>query len=278
MDIENTVLISGCPRSGTSWVHFLVASHPHTSTVRQTHLYDKYIGPIKSWLDREEQFKGADGLSAIFTEKEFKKEILAPFVKSTFDRITSQVSDSSVVVEKTPSNILHHSLIHELQPKAKMLVVIRDPRAVFSSFKHGSTQDWGSWMKKNLSDFCVSWNKYQTAYLAAKSYWPEEQLKVVIYEDIKASGEQTRREIYEWIGLEMLEGIAEKALADNQNEKLRKAKEGSLQYEERSNFYRSGKVYSWVKELTFVEIKEIEEKCSDLMMLFGYKPHSIKRK
>ena len=103
-------------------------------------------------------------------------------------------------------------------------------------------------------------------------------MKVVRYEDLKTSGEQTLQEIYEWIGLEKLEGLAEKALSDNQIEKLRKAKEGSLQYEERSNFYRSGKVYSWVKELTFVEIKEIEEKCSDLMMLFGYKPHTVKRK
>ena len=61
MSKEATILIAGSPRSGTSWLHFLLASHPDIVTCRETHVYDKYVGPLKSWYDKEIEFESNDG-------------------------------------------------------------------------------------------------------------------------------------------------------------------------------------------------------------------------
>jgi hypothetical protein len=202
---------------------------------------------------------------------------LAPIVHTSFSKIASLADNQHTIIEKTPGNLLYHRLIREIQPDARLLVVIRDPRAVYSSFKAGSSQNWGGWMKKSVSEFCSSWNKYAAAYIAARSYWPEDRLKLVKYEDMKNSGEHELSNIYSWADLTEVEGLVGKALRENKIEKLKQTKKGSLQHESRIDFYRSGKAYGWVEELSFAEIKEIEEHCADLMFLLGYKVHRRKR-
>lgn len=267
------ILISGCPRSGTSWLHFLVASHPGTVSARETHVYDKYVGPMKAWFDQEFTLKAHDGMSALFSESDFTAQILTPIVDATFARIASRQGGSGRVVEKTPGNILHHRLVHDIQPTSRLLYVSRDPRAVFASFKAAAAQDWGGWTRKSIADFCTSWNKYAVAYLAARSYWPAERLMMVRYEDMVQAGPRQLSEIYDWAGLEQTEGQAEAALEQNDIKKLRQAKKGALQYDARKDFYRQGKAHGWVAELNMEEIREVESHCANLMLILNYKRH-----
>ena len=274
MKNTKTILVSGCPRSGTSWVHFLLATHIDTLTCRETHVYDKYIKPLKNWFDHEHSLKGADGLSSIFNEEEFIKEILAPIVYTTFSRIGAVENHNQVVLEKTPSNILHHWLISRIQPKASVLFVVRDPRAVYASFKAAGGENWGSWAKKTPEQFCESWNKYITAYLAAKSYLPEEHLMRVRYEDMATDGNKWLTKICNWARLPLSDGFIERALEENKIENLQNASRETIQYDRRRNFYRHGKAYGWVDELKLEEIRRIESNCMDLMMIMGYPKHT----
>ncbi|TYB82672.1 sulfotransferase [Oceaniovalibus sp. ACAM 378] len=269
-----TILISGCPRSGTSWIHFLLGSHPNTVTCRETHVYAKYVGPLKDWFDRENQLKGADGLSALFSEDEFIHDILSPIVNTTFTRIGSGKKNNQVILEKTPGNILYHRLIHQIQPDAKILFIVRDPRAVYASFKAASKQDWGGWTQKSVGQFCVSWNKYADAYLAAKSYRSTDSLMCVRYEDMKTDGSKWLAMIYSWAGLKQAGDLVQQVLEKNKIENLRNADKGSIQYDERADFYRVGKAYGWVDELGLDEIREVESNCMDLMTHMGYSAHT----
>lgn len=274
MGLRRNILISGCPRSGTSWVHFLISNHPDAITCRETHLYDKYIGPLKDWFDKEKLYKGNDGLSALYSESEFIENILTPLVEQVFNKISENSEVNKVVVEKTPASILHHQLIHKIQNDVLMIFVVRDPRAVYASFKAGSTEPWGSWMKKGLIDFCLSWNKYVIAYIAAKNYWKENRLTLVKYEDLKLHSNIELSKLFDSLALDYTPEMIQEIVNENVIEKLRDAPEESIRHDKRKGFYRNGKAFGWVEELSLAEIKEIEFYCKDIMSLFGYKIHN----
>jgi hypothetical protein len=42
---HNLVFLIGCPRSGTTWLQRLLASHPQVRTVQETFLFPRYISP-----------------------------------------------------------------------------------------------------------------------------------------------------------------------------------------------------------------------------------------
>ena len=273
MESKRIILISGCPRSGTSWVHFLISSHPNVITCRETHLYDKYVGPLKDWFDKEVLYEGNDGLSSLFSEDEFVEEILSPIVENVFLKISKDSEKNKVIVEKTPASILHHNLIKKIQKNVLMLFVVRDPRAVFASFKAGSRENWGTWMKKGLPEFCQSWNKYAYAYFAAQSYWSKENLLLIKYENLKIDPHNELSSVLNRLSLEHSNVMLDQIISANKIETLRSSAEGTIPHDKRNSFYRNGKAYGWVEELSLTEIKDIEFYCKDVMTLFGYKSH-----
>ncbi|WP_081628164.1 sulfotransferase family protein [Sphingobium indicum] len=269
-----SLLVGGCPRSGTSWVHFMLATHPDTVTCRETHVYDKYVGPLKDWYDQEYSLEAADGLSAIFSEVEFVDAILAPIVQTTLSRIAARADPGKMILEKTPGNILRYELVARIQPDAKFLFVVRDPRAVYASFKAASQESWGGWTRKSIAEFCQSWTFYTTAYLAARNYIPKKKLMCVSYESLMTDTAKHLSHILQWADLKTSKQLLHQIIDENGIDKFRSVDAGSLKYETRKDFYRTGKAYGWVEELDLAEIKEIESRCINVMMIMGYSRYS----
>ncbi|MEC3948363.1 sulfotransferase family protein [Sphingobium sp. HWE2-09] len=269
-----SLLVGGCPRSGTSWVHFMLATHPDTVTCRETHVYDKYVGPLKDWYDQEYSLEASDGLSAIFDETEFVDTILAPIVQTTLARIAAKADPGKIVLEKTPGNILYHELVARIQPDAKFLFVARDPRAVYASFKAASKESWGGWTHKPIADFCQSWTSYMLAYLAARSYMSADRLMCVHYEKLKTDTARHMADILKWAGLKTSKALLGEIVEKNGIDALRAADVGTLAHDTRKDFYRVGKAYGWVDELDISEIREIEKRCINAMTVMGYARYS----
>lgn len=267
-----TILIGGCPRSGTSWLHFLLASHPAAASVRETHLYDKYLGPLSEWFLREDVLQGRDGLTALFTEEQFEREVLAPIVDTVWSRILDTNPDATFLVEKTPSNILHHRLIGRLQPDVRLVFVLRDPRGVAASYKAAGREGWGGWAKKPLADVCSSWNLYSTAYATARRAWNDEHLRVVRFEELAMKTEARLRALFAWTGMEHDDEMIGRIVEENAIDKLRQA-EDDLRSDKRQGFYRKGNAFGWSAELTLAEIREIEHRCANFMAYWGYRRH-----
>lgn len=64
---HNVVFLVGSPRSGTTWVQRLLASHPQIQTGQESHLFAAYIGPqLRAWRAGSDPLKwsgrGAVGL------------------------------------------------------------------------------------------------------------------------------------------------------------------------------------------------------------------------
>ena len=47
---SNMLFVVGCPRSGTTWVQRLLATHPRIRTGQESDVFDQYIGPqLRAW-------------------------------------------------------------------------------------------------------------------------------------------------------------------------------------------------------------------------------------
>lgn len=265
------ILIGGCPRSGTSWLQFLLASYPGAVSTRETHLYDKYLGPMSEWFSRENVLQGRDGLSDIFSRDEFEREILAPIAGTVWRRIHQRNPEASILVEKTPGNMLHHRLIMKIQPDCKLVYIVRDPRGVVASYKAAGEEEWGSWAKKTISEVCASWNRYSTAYITAHEEWPNDKLYSVRYEDLRTQPTKYLGNIFEWVDLEFSEVLLDDIVSRNDISNLKNADfTDVLRGDGRKSFYRKGECSGWVDDLSADEIIEVEGLCKDFMNYWGY--------
>src|SRR5918911_4157263 len=73
---DNLVCIVGCPRSGTTWVQRLLATHPSVRTGQESDVFDIYVGPqLRAWrreLDPTSSGRGGVGLACYFDDARFK--------------------------------------------------------------------------------------------------------------------------------------------------------------------------------------------------------------
>ena len=72
-DGQNLVLVAGSPRSGTTWLQRLLASHPKIKTGQESHVFSQHIGPqLRIWREgADPKYRGGLGLGCYFTEAEF---------------------------------------------------------------------------------------------------------------------------------------------------------------------------------------------------------------
>src|SRR5579872_7450610 len=75
----NLLFVVGCPRSGTTWVQRLLATHPCIRTGQESDLFDLYVGPqLRTWqqeLTADSSGRGAVGLGCYFTDDEFRRTL-----------------------------------------------------------------------------------------------------------------------------------------------------------------------------------------------------------
>src|SRR5581483_10976834 len=71
----NLVFVVVCPRSGTTWVQRLLASHPCVHTGQESDVFDIHIGPqLQAWrreLEVGSSGRGGVGLGCYFRDAEF---------------------------------------------------------------------------------------------------------------------------------------------------------------------------------------------------------------
>ena len=128
-DGQRLVFVGGPPRSGTTLVQNVLDSHPEIlGTPELLHLPGllRLRSDFLNSIDRGflEYFCGPTEVDR--ATYEFMERMLGPILDSTTARYVS---------EKTPSNALVFSELHDLLPSARFVFVTRDPRAIVSSMQ-----------------------------------------------------------------------------------------------------------------------------------------------
>lgn len=268
------VFIGGVPRSGTTWTQLLLSQHDLVVSGRETHALGRHIKDMLKIYD-DQAANSPDGMHTLVNRKEFVKTFVGPFLKSTMKAIASQDENARVVLEKTPRNIeLFRAVDAIYGNRARMLAVVRDPRAVCASWQRAAAEDWGEWARKPLKQTMTRWVN-TSKRIANYEKLLGNRFKTVRYEDLLANPERELSDMLTWIGLDHSASEVEKMVANTDIKALisnapHVSGENDPSAETRKNFFRKGVADGWKSELSETQIQEIEEIAGKAMVKFGY--------
>tara|TARA_R110001599_G_scaffold310954_1_gene518198 strand:+ start:7784 stop:8230 length:447 start_codon:yes stop_codon:yes gene_type:complete len=136
------VLIVGSPRSGTTWLQKMLASHSAFSTTQETYLFSGYLNSLNKYWEKEinrNDNRGV-GITHLIDRSDFI-ELNKTFALSVLKKI-KKTSKSEFIIEKTPNNALVLDFIIEMFPNVHVIHLVRDPRSVAASLISAS-KGWG---------------------------------------------------------------------------------------------------------------------------------------
>jgi LPS sulfotransferase NodH len=185
----NMVFLVGCPRSGTTWLQKLLASHPKIRSAEESHVFSIYVGPqLRAW--KRQAGCGAQagsahvvGPPAYMTKSEFSC-VLRTYTLQLFEPVLKTLAPDEVFLEKTPSHALFIPEIKEVLPDARFIHLLRDPRDVVGSLLAAS-RTWGSdWAPRGASAAARIWLEHVTAARAAAEHLSRDEFHEVTYEKL----------------------------------------------------------------------------------------------
>ena len=163
------IFVVGMPRSGTSLIEQILASHPDVHGAGELLLFDRAIAEA-----------GTDDLAALGGRYLALLDAIAPADKR--------------VVDKLPSNFRHVALLHLALPRARIVHCVRDPLdTCFSCYvTHFTARQDFSW---DLAEA----GRYYRAYAALMEHWrailPPGVMLDIAYEDVVGDVEASARRI-----------------------------------------------------------------------------------
>jgi hypothetical protein len=265
------LFVVGSARSGTSWLQIILGDHGEIATVRETHLFDNYIARIYETWETEAQNIEKDGLRLLLGRDELDT-VSRVFADTVFAKIEATKPGAKIMLEKTPSHIWHHRLIRRLYPDALFLHMVRDPRAVVASMLAASRESWGTWAPNDLLTAARVWRDCARIGHRELAAYGDQALEVR-YEDLHADPDAALARICNWLDIAPRAYDQGKFSIDSLRGRGQNGTETDPAWENRSNFFRRGRIDGWVDELKPDEIAIVEGIAGQLFYDLGYTPH-----
>jgi hypothetical protein len=199
------VFIVGSPRSGTTWLHTLLADHPDVASPPELHLFPEFFGPAEArWNERARRNAElrAAGIGGVGLEDLLDRAELLAWMRALYctarDAVLARKPGATRLFEKTPENALYLPLIREVVPGAKFVHLARDPRNAVASMLERSRRPFGDWAPSDLPAAVAAWRASVTA--ALRDADPHDTL-LVRYEDLKADPRATLADLAVFLDL-----------------------------------------------------------------------------
>jgi hypothetical protein len=269
------VFIIGLPRSGTTWMMWLLAQHPEVVALQQSGMFLP-AKRMEEWWCKDHRFskgRGAEagsggarytmaGTTSVMNPADFYEQARA-MLGVVFDRVLAATPGARVVVDQTPEHIEFVPLIRSIFPDAWFLHVIRDPRAVYSSM-HKAVSSWAdpSGFPDTPVHIARGWTRF--IQLGRQIGVTTERYHEVHYEDVKRDPEAELRGIHEWLQLESSVDSRAKAIESCGIDKLRKHTTMP------QGFFRRGTAEGWKDDIRGGHLRVIEYLAREEMARHGY--------
>ena len=187
------VLVIGMPRSGTTLIEQILASHPAVHGAGELSEFDQLA---KQMCDaRGETFRLPEGARGL------KPGDLLKLGESYVARLQRLATGAERVTDKMPANFLYAGLIHLALPRARIIHVLREPRdTCLSCYSKLFTEE------QNFTYDLAELGRYYRKYAELMAHWrdvlPEGRMLEIRYEDVIADLEGSARQLIEHCGLD----------------------------------------------------------------------------
>jgi hypothetical protein len=210
-DLELVFLV-GSPRSGTTWLQGLLASHPAIHTGPETQFFGAYQ-PVEKEFLREKD--GRCGISEYLSPAAFYE-----LMGESFWRVVSELptpeGQPRYFLEKSPYHCVFGEFILRTFPQARFIHLIRDARAVVASMLRIS-KNWGqNWAPNNAEQATAFWFECVSAgcQISELVSSPDHYLGIR-YEDVRANQEGYLADLFTWLGLPSGPDLVRRAIEAN---------------------------------------------------------------
>ena len=229
---RNLVWIVGSPRTGSTWLLNLLASHPRIKTIDEP-LVGAHLGmaasavvgstarPPEDASERRAIDVYRDRADYFFSEG--YADAWVPSLRNLLlDRLLAQFTGeggrpgNDVLVVKEPNGSDGADVLVRSLPESRLLILVRDGRDVVDSLAHALRQ--GSWAgelarvpddpngrRAFLVESAHLWTTRARLVIAASRRLAPESSHLVRYEDLLAEPTAGLRDIVNWLGLPPLE-------------------------------------------------------------------------
>jgi hypothetical protein len=261
------IFILGMARSGTTLIRSILNSHPNIAIPRETsffYLLDEFLKKTRKnsisdynknefwkWYSNKRRFKYLDlDPSAVKRDIDFSRD--QGYFKNVFQSVMDNHMKNKGKIrwaEKTPGHELYLNKIFEFYPDAKIIFMIRDPRAVYASLKK---VPWG------VQFVSVAIKRWNSSLKILKTYKNDKRIIGIRYEDLVSDSERIVKSICNFLEEDYNEEIL------NERKKLTNSKGSNWtsKYElEVSRGIDSNSLEKWKNELTDFQISAIENYC-----------------
>ena len=270
LDSKDFLFIIGSPRSGTTMLQILLASHPQVaSTVEQT-LFNLYIAQwLETWRMEKRNLDERGwklGLPILLEEEELL-EILREFLRRVYGKIHAIKPAATHLLDKHPGYSLHVGTIKRFLPKARFIHIIRDGRDVASSMlavhaKMGFAPD-------RLTAAAAKWSTFVRGAREAAEFGSD--YLEVRYEEFLGAGTGAYARVLNFCGLAYEQSWIAETLAANSFEKMKArgaAPDPRLTLSEKR--YHRGTAGGWREDFSPWDRFEFDRVAGDLLCELGY--------
>ncbi len=227
---KNFIIIIGAPRSGTTWLQTILASHPKVASTVELTLYHCYIRPIINRWENEKASINSNkwnlGIPFLYTDEELNS-FIKKFLNDVYDRVLSINPTATHIIDKHPGYSFETILIEKYLKKVKFIHVIRDGREVAHSLVRINKEMGPAFGAKNYGTAINTWKSYvkEASKLRGQANYLE-----IKYETMMQNSNISLKEVFDFLNLEstdeLIKDLTNKFSKENMKEKSLSQQEG----------------------------------------------------
>lgn len=298
------IFVVGPSRSGTALVRSIVNLHPDVHLASETHYFDdlrRKIADPEHLTDGDRDLcvdyfgalthrpYGHSGVAdlgwlddATFRERAAERGGTADAHLQAFCEMSAGREGAAVWGEKTPRHVFRIDDILESFPNARVIAMVRDPRAVVASYKRWRNQgglpgeddvdhesklaDEEERARRSYHPLLLAmlWRGQAKAALAGRQRHGTDRVWVQRYEDLVGSPESSVEALVAWLGLEFSPAMLDVPMLNSSFSKYRTGQGISTEALAR-----------WIEVLDDPEVAIVQRACASPMTAFDYEPRSL---
>ncbi len=167
-DQAGPIFVAGCPRSGTSAMSWALANNPGLWTSAETHYF--YYLLAKSPASASGCFERSSSPGSWLERHGVSFGEFLEHLGTGLDRLMTSRSNGLRWIDGSPENILVGEQLLQMFPRAQIIHVVRDPRAVCrSTLSSGFPPEWA----RDLKAAIQTWHHYVKAGAALADACPD---------------------------------------------------------------------------------------------------------